>query len=71
MNLKHCRRIMCAFAIGQVVQIVLFVIASSISTRPGLWGAAAGFIISMAVLAGMCVVSKEVGETTRGRTGGK
>lgn len=61
--LRHCRRIMCAFVVGQVAQVALFIIANVTSTRPTLWAAAAGFVLAMAVFAGMGVVSKELNES--------
>lgn len=66
--LRHCRRIMCAFVVGQAAQVALFIIANVTSIRPTLWAAAAGLILALAVFAGMGVVSKELNEaepTTR------
>lgn len=62
-SLRHCRRIMCAFVVGQVAQVALFIIANATSLRPTLWAAAAGFILALAVFAGMGVVSKELNES--------
>ena len=60
--LRHCKRIMCAFVVGQAAQVALFIIANITSHRPTLWAAAAGFILALAVFAGMGVVSKELNE---------
>jgi len=65
-SIKHCRRIMCAFVIGQVVQIVMFIVATAMgSIAPTLWASAAGLIIALAIFAGMGVVTKEIGESTK------
>lgn len=54
---KQSGRILGAFIIGQAVQIILALLAKvSFMSRPILFGIAAGFILTVAVVAGMRVI---------------
>ena len=61
--MTNSRRILTAFLSGQLVQVVLQIIANAMGVdRTILWTAAAGFLISFAVFMGMCVAGREIKE---------
>lgn len=54
----NSRRILAAFVLGQVCQIVMQIVANAVGAgKPILWASAAGFLIAFSVMMGICVGS--------------
>ncbi len=61
--MTNSRRILAAFLAGQIVQVVLQIIAKGMYIEKTImWTSAAGFLLSAAVFMGMCVVCREFKE---------
>lgn len=59
----NSRRILAAFLAGQVVQVVLQIIANAMGiVKTIIWTSAAGFLLALAVFMGMCVAGSEIKE---------
>lgn len=68
--MKNSKRILCGFLCGQIVQVVMSIIATAMGvSNVILWASAAGFLITVAVLVGMELIRREWRETTM-RIGG-
>mgnify|MGYP003325812779 CR=1 FL=1 len=70
--LKNSRRILWGVIYGQMVQIIMFMVATKLEVNHVIiWATAAGLFVTVAVFAGMCVVIREYLETTNKATSKK
>lgn len=54
--MKNSRNLLIAFVVGQLIQLAMYIIANILYIqKPVIWAAAAGMLLTIAIMAGMAV----------------